>query len=76
MTQANLTRRVYPLTASPDLTEEEIAVAFAMTSRMAGAIRRNRLPSHLPEGCRFPREMGARLRPRLRRRTRRGPPRR
>ena len=26
-------RRVYPLTTSPDLTEEEIAVAFAMTSR-------------------------------------------
>ena len=29
----NLRRRVYPLIASPDLTEEEIAVAFAMTSR-------------------------------------------
>ena len=26
-------RRVYPLTASPDQTEEEIAVTFAMTSR-------------------------------------------
>ena len=33
MTQKTPETRVYPLTASPDFTEEEIAVTFAMTSR-------------------------------------------
>ena len=62
----DMSRRVYPLDPR-ELTEEQIAVAFAMTSRnpqpfdeIAKAVTEER-------GGGLPREMGPELRPRVRR---------